>query len=201
MKMNTISCDWVCISLVISRPWPQSDCPSVRNYQKVVFGEGAKTSHKMQISTGNDAQNAKDNIWHNKENHSKLCTEGAVVNMLFHMNLIENALEFRRIASLPPKLLLEAMGVSVFPQKTSGHSSWHRSYWKMRVDFGKEIQLPQIWILESHAIYNCCIGWKSATSSAANNTFSCWKEFDLQPCGYCVARWRDWLRRKGQVSA
>ena len=39
------------------------------------------------------------------------------MNMLFHMNLIESAVEFRRIASLPPKLLLEAMGVSAFPKK------------------------------------------------------------------------------------
>jgi len=100
-----------------SEPWILEDVHSlscVRDYRMIVFGEGAKSSRAPTVNTGNDPI---ANFWHSTENHSKMCTEGAVANMLYHMNLKDDAIKFRHMAILPPCQLLEEMGVAKFPKR------------------------------------------------------------------------------------
>ena len=83
--------------------------------KRVVFGEGTKSSsHEENVATDDD-ENV--NFWHSSENHSKLCTEGAVANMLFHMKMKDGAIEFHRLSCLPPKELLQEMNVTNIPKK------------------------------------------------------------------------------------
>ena len=91
---------------------------SVRNYHKVVFGEGAKSSHQDIPASLSGSDIMKGNLWYCEKNYSKLCAEGAVANMLFHMNLREDAMEFCRLATITSiDELLAAMNASSIPKK------------------------------------------------------------------------------------
>jgi hypothetical protein len=78
-------------------PWKVDQVTSLcflRNYRKLVFGEGAKASR----SDGQRSSCGKENPWWSEDNHCKLCTEGCVFNMLCHMNLTEDANKFRQLS-------------------------------------------------------------------------------------------------------
>jgi len=65
---------------------------SVRSYRQVVLGEGSKTSRSQSVDE--NSTTVHENYWYCIENHGKLCTEGAVGNMFFHMNTKDEAEEF-----------------------------------------------------------------------------------------------------------
>jgi hypothetical protein len=85
----------------------------LRNYRRLVFGEGAKTSRNdRQPSSG------RENPWWSKDNHGKLCTEGSVFNMLCHMNLREDAIRFRQFAVLNTVTELKlALNIPAIPKR------------------------------------------------------------------------------------
>jgi len=100
-------------------PWilnnAQSLC-SVRNYKKIVFGEGAKTSRVETVDI--ESNGVMKNVWSSDTNHSKLCTEGCVFNMLCHMNLRDDAEVFRRISTIQSiEGLKVEMGVNAIPKR------------------------------------------------------------------------------------
>ena len=66
---------------------------SVRNYETITFGEGAKSSKETAVPTFSQSRN---NFWYSTDNYGKLCTEGAVANMLYHMNMEKEAHEFKK---------------------------------------------------------------------------------------------------------
>lgn len=88
---------------------------TVRSYRQLNFGEGAKTSRLLSSDDLNT--NVNDNFWYSKENHAKLCTEGAVANMLFHMKLPQEAEEFREVVTKPEKEMLVAMQATHVPKR------------------------------------------------------------------------------------
>jgi hypothetical protein len=105
-----------------------------------VFGEGANHLANLllpQVTTPMI-------ILGRSENHLKICTEGAVVNMLYHMNLKDDAVKFRHMAILPPlQSLLEEMGVTAFP----------KNIWDKRHCLDPLLE-KCMWILEKK--FNCC---------------------------------------------
>jgi hypothetical protein len=107
-------------------PWilePVYHLGSVRNYRKVVFGEGAKTSQAFETQQHDTIATGRPNVWFCTDNHSKLCSEGSVCNLLHHMNLSDDAIVFRGIAiNCTVDGLKQAMGTSTLPKRIlSGH--------------------------------------------------------------------------------
>ena len=86
---------------------------SVRSYRQVVFREGSKTSR---CKSDDKDSTVHENYWYCKENHGKLCTEGAVSNMLFHMNMKDEAEEFRNLVMKPEAEIVMALGVDTVPK-------------------------------------------------------------------------------------
>jgi hypothetical protein len=81
----------VAIYYLQCEPWV-TDCVhslcSVRSYRNIIFGEGAKTSHaNVSTSQASTSGDLIKNFWYCEENEMKICAEGAVANMLYHMNL------------------------------------------------------------------------------------------------------------------
>ena len=104
-----------------SEPWTVAQVNSlcfVRNYRRLVFGEGAKTSRNEEITTNKSNLSGRLNVWWTVNNYAKLCTEGCVFNMLCHMNLTDDANKFRQLAvhDTVPDLKL-AMGVTAIPKR------------------------------------------------------------------------------------
>jgi hypothetical protein len=89
---------------------------STRSYKKVFFGDGAKSSKDRHSRSALDT-GVQDNFWHSTDNHEKFCTEGAVANMLFHMNLSDEAEEFRSMVIKPEKELLQSLGETHVPKR------------------------------------------------------------------------------------
>ena len=83
-----------------------------------------------------DSHQYRENFWYSKENHTKLCTEGAIANMFFHLQMKEEAEEFRKLAVLSEKQLLEVLHQDVVPKRVMNNhhhkgdeqSSSHGSY-------------------------------------------------------------------------
>jgi hypothetical protein len=125
-------------------PWilePVYHLGSVRNYRKVVFGEGAKTSQAHESQPQETTATGRPNEWFCTDNHSKLCSEGSVCNLLYHMNLSDHANIFRGIAiNCTIDGLKKAMALEVLPK---------------RILLGHEIDPFEkcIWILETR--FNC----------------------------------------------
>jgi hypothetical protein len=75
-------------------PWilePVYHLCSICNYRKVVFGEGAKTSKAQETQHQDTATIGRTNVWFCLTNDSKVCMEGSMRTMLYHMNLVEEA--------------------------------------------------------------------------------------------------------------
>ena len=107
----------VATSNLRSEPWildHVSPLCSVRSYRQVVLGEGGKTSKSEYEATD---PSVRENYWYCKDNHSKLCTEGAIANMLFHMNLRHEAEEFRNLVIKPDAEILIALGETNLPKR------------------------------------------------------------------------------------
>jgi hypothetical protein len=125
-------------------PWllePVYHLGSVRNYRKVVFGEGAKTSQAPETQPHDTVATGRPNKWFCTDNHSKLCAEGSVCNLLHHMNLSADANLFRGIAiNCTMDGLKKAMETTILPK---------------RILLGQEIDPFEkcIWILETR--FNC----------------------------------------------
>ncbi len=125
-------------------PWilePVYHLCSVRNYRKVVFGEGAKTSQAHETHHHDTTETGRPNVWYCTDNHSKLCSEGSVCNLLHHMHLSDDANLFRGIAvNCTIDGLKKAMKTDVLPK---------------RILLGHEIDPFEkcIWILETR--FNC----------------------------------------------
>ncbi len=92
---------------------------SVRNFQRVVFGEGAKTSATNNRSSSMAISRSElENFWFCLTNDSKLCAEGACANLLFFMGLKDDAIEFRLLASISnAQELAMATSVDNIPKK------------------------------------------------------------------------------------
>ncbi len=91
----------------------------VHSYRKVIFGEGAKSLHALE-STSQVTVNSAE-FWYCEENTTKHCAEGAVANLLFHMNLQEDADEFRRLSTMSGRELLNAMAADKPPKNVQDH--------------------------------------------------------------------------------
>ena len=116
----------------------------VRNYHKVVFGDGSKSS-RSKTKTGETVSLAGTlvNIWWSANNLGKWCTEGSIYkNMICHMNLKDAADEFRSIAELQTTdELKKAMGVTSIPNSV------------LDIAHGVDPIKKSIWILEKR--FNC----------------------------------------------
>jgi hypothetical protein len=127
-----------------NEPWilePVYHLGNVRNYKKVVFGEGAKTSPAHETQPNDKTAMGRKNVWSSADNHSKLCTEGSLCNLLHHMNLNEDAIVFQDIAiNCTIDGLKNAMETDVLPK---------------RILLGREIDPFEkcMWILETR--FNC----------------------------------------------
>lgn len=87
---------------------------SVRNYDTITFGEGAKSSKEATVPSCPQSRN---NFWYCPDNHGKLCTEGAVANMLYHMNMEIEADEFKTISILTQTEILLALQQTLVPKR------------------------------------------------------------------------------------
>ena len=87
---------------------------SVRNYDTIEFGEGAKSSRVENVSS---SSNLSTNFWYSSDNYGKLCTEGAVANMLYHMNMAQDASEFKQLSTINETELLRALQQSHVPKR------------------------------------------------------------------------------------
>jgi hypothetical protein len=115
---------------------------SVRNYNKVVFGEGAKTSSETTSNRSHTSAGEMVNKWWSKDNFDKLCSEGSIYNMLCHMGMDDVAAEFRVIACQKTvEDLKRAMGVITIPKQVVGSLN------------NIDPILKCLWILEQR--YNC----------------------------------------------
>jgi hypothetical protein len=92
----------------------------VHSYRKVIFGEGAKSLHALE-STSQVTVNSAKNFWYCEENSTKLHAEGAVANLLFHMNLQEDAEEFHKLSTMSGGELLNAMAANKPPKNVQDH--------------------------------------------------------------------------------
>lgn len=131
---------------ILSEPWiveQASSLCSTRNYREIVFGEGAKSSTGESVGGTSpfDSHEYCENFWYSKENHTKLCTEGAIANMFFHLGMKEEAQEFRNLAVLSAKQLLEVLQQPVVPKRVINNHH--------RMDSLEKC----MWILEKK--YNC----------------------------------------------
>jgi hypothetical protein len=72
-------------------------------------------------STSQVTVNSAKNFWYCEENATKHCVEGAVANLLFHMNLREDAEEFRKLSTMPGRELLNAMAADKPPKNVQDH--------------------------------------------------------------------------------
>ena len=94
----------------------------VRNYRKILFGDGAKLKLDTNISSNNvNATKGMElsslrNFWFDTDNHSKLCVEGAVANLLFHMNMIDDAAQFKMLSVMSDLMIRVAMDVDKIPK-------------------------------------------------------------------------------------
>jgi hypothetical protein len=110
----------------------------VCSYRKVIFGEGAKSTHALD-STSQVTVDSAENFWYCEENSMKICAEGAVANLLFHMHLREDAEEFRKIATMPCGELLNAMAVDKPPKnvqdRRQGLDPFEKCIWILEKKF------------------------------------------------------------------
>ena len=86
---------------------------STRSYRQVVLGDGAKSSKDLPNVSESCVP---DNFWYSSDNHAKLCTEGAVANMLFHMNLTIEAEQFRTLVLKTDRDLMHCLGENHVPK-------------------------------------------------------------------------------------
>jgi hypothetical protein len=118
---RTFVSDAIATQFLKSEPWTVAQVNSlcyVRNYRRLVFGEGAKTSHNEEKQVNTNIPSGRENVWWSVENHAKLCTEGCVFNMFCHMNLTDDANKFREISVHDTVADLKlAMAVTAIPKK------------------------------------------------------------------------------------
>ena len=146
--------DEVATYFLQKEPWILDNVKSlcaVRSYMKLIFGEGAKSS-KDELQFGHESDGMKKNFWYSENNSEKLCAEGSVANLLFHMNLQNDAVEFRQISSITTiNELKVAMGVDAIPKRMLNN--------RHHIDPIEKC----IWILEKR--FNCRrYGWMLNTS-------------------------------------
>ena len=71
----------------------------VQNNKKIIFGDGAKlkTGQEDRKPSGQilnveaESSYVRNNFWFDKSNNGKLCVEGAVANMIYHINMPNEA--------------------------------------------------------------------------------------------------------------
>jgi hypothetical protein len=107
----------VALMYLRSEPWVVDHVRplcSTLSYRQVVLGEGAKSSKDL-LNVSDSC--VPDNFWHSQDNHAKLCIEGAIANMLFHMNLIVEAEQFRTLVIKTDQEILQSLGENHVPKR------------------------------------------------------------------------------------
>ena len=57
------------------------------------------------------------NFWHDKENAMKFCVEGAIANLLHHLDAIDEAVEFKFLSTMDNHELCHSLGVDKLPKR------------------------------------------------------------------------------------
>ena len=114
--------------IISHEPWVDNllyTTVSICSFRTVFLGEGAKqknTSRKnnsISQSPPDQSTSDKPNLWFCSDNPMKLCTEGSLCNLLFHMGQIDDANEFKFLLTLTDKELCSKMGVVKLPKRVT----------------------------------------------------------------------------------
>lgn len=101
------------------------------------MGEGAKSSKEIPSEVHQACLNG--NFWHSADNNAKLCTEGAVANMLFHMNLPDEAELFRTLVIKTDAEILLSLGLNHVPKRVhdpkKGMDPMEKCLWILETKF------------------------------------------------------------------
>jgi hypothetical protein len=104
---------------------------TVRNYKKITFGDGAKLKTDQEdrkppgkiLKIETESSYVRINFWSDKSNNGKLCVEGAVANLLYHMNMHYEANLFKKLCLMTDEELCHVMGVLAMPNKVQSKRS------------------------------------------------------------------------------
>lgn len=126
---------------------------STQSYKQVFFGEGAKSPKDLLRCASESG--VQDIFWHSADNHAKIYTEGAVANMLFHMNLSVEAEQFRSSVIKPDHELLSQINLPIIISVTGCQSAYtHVVVVLQGIIFDFETKAPYpLWI--SNVEYIC----------------------------------------------
>ncbi len=89
----------------------------IGTFVKVVFGKGSRQKNSIEEESDVDKKDTSGltNLWFCQKNVNKWCTEGCIVNLVYHLNAKEEANEFKRISNMSHHDLLGEMGVTRLP--------------------------------------------------------------------------------------
>ena len=97
-------------------------CPKL---QVITFGDGAKLKADQEdrkppgkiLKVEAESSSVCINFWSDKSNNGKLCIEGTVANLLYHMNMPNEANQFTDLCFMTDQELCLFMGVTAMPNK------------------------------------------------------------------------------------